>query len=211
LKHYKFENLIDSDINTIAESLSEGKIMLYPTDTVAGIGCIVSNQRSVDKINIIKKRDRYQPLSYAFSSLKMMEDYVNLSSRSRSLINHYLPGKLTLVLFLKKSSPECFGFNNKDNSIGCRIIDNPSLNKIIEKTGEPIISTSANISNSPPAKDFDKIDQNILNAVDIILEWRYPLSDTPSTVVTEEDNKILILREGTISSKEIERIILSKK
>ncbi|MFV2014570.1 MAG: L-threonylcarbamoyladenylate synthase [Candidatus Heimdallarchaeota archaeon] len=196
----------DFPITEVAAELNKGAIMLYPTDTLTGIGCLGNNKEAIKKLFAIKKRDPSKPVSYAFSSLEMMSEYVELSAyvmKFKSL----LPGKLTLVLPKKNDGAILHGV--KSLNLGCRIPEVAWLLALISHLNAPLVATSANISGTQPVKRVKDIPKNILDLVDIVIEWPGELLGVSSTVIdlTIKD-EFKILREGAISKDQIESLIL---
>ena len=184
-------------MDELVSSLLDGQVMVYPTETVAGIGCVGSNRQAVNKIFEIKRRELDKPLSYAFSSVEHMRVYVELPEKVEALLD-LLPGPLTLILPKKDIIPDLFGA--ADNSVGVRIPDIDWIRNLIETLNSPIVSTSANISNRPPASSISGIDEDILDRIDLLVAWKGKLLGDPSTVVSVLDD-IKIIREGAISSE----------
>ncbi|OLS20050.1 MAG: Threonylcarbamoyl-AMP synthase, partial [Candidatus Heimdallarchaeota archaeon LC_2] len=193
MKRYSVGNL---PLKEIATQLREGAIMLYPTDTIPGIGCLGNNQHAVERLFEIKIRDPSKSVSYAFSSLFQMMSYVEFPKNAWKLSELY-PGKLTLVVPRNIESPDLYGIET--SSIGCRIPDVDWFLELIKITGTPIVTTSANISGASPVTNIDSIPYELLDNIDILIEWDGDLQGISSTVVdlTEKD-EYRILREGGI-------------
>ncbi|MHA2029011.1 MAG: L-threonylcarbamoyladenylate synthase [Candidatus Kariarchaeaceae archaeon] len=190
----------------VAEDLVNGSIMLYPTDTLPGIGCLGSSSEAIAKLFAIKKRAQSKPVSYAFSSFDMMSRYVEISAYTMKF-QPLLPGKLTMVLPKKKNAPKLYGVESQ--SLGCRIPQVGWLLELISYLDAPIVTTSANISGTQPVNKVNDIPREILDQLDLIIEWSDDLLGTGSTIIDlSEKHKFKILREGAISKERIESLIL---
>lgn len=203
MKRYQVDNI---QIEEVAIHLQNGAIMLYPTDTLPGIGCLGDNPEALDKLFAIKKRDLSKPVSYAFSSFEMMSKYVELSPYAMKF-QSLLPGKVTLVLPKKNDGAALQGV--KSLNLGCRIPEVEWLMQLISHLNAPIVTTSANISGTQPVNRIEEIPKEILDQIDILIEWSGDLTGVGSTVIdlTVQD-EFKILREGSVSKEQIESLIL---
>ena len=203
MKRFQEDNVPIGEITTYLE---DGAIMLYPTDTLPGIGCLGDNQRALDKLFSIKKRDPSKPVSYAFSSFDMMSKYVEISTYVKKF-HSLLPGKVTLVLPKKNDGAILHGVRSLN--LGCRIPKVGWLLELISYLNTPIVTTSANISGTQPVNRVEEIPREILNQIDILIEWPGELTGVGSTVIDlTTQNEFKILREGSVSKSEIESLIL---
>lgn len=164
----------------------KGKIVIYPTDTVYGIGCDAENEKLVKKIYEIKKRDRKKPLSVIAPSFEWI--FKNFDCNEK-LVRNFLPGAYTLILrkknidFLKNVAP--------GNSVGVRI---PAhlISKVIEKLNIPFVTTSANISGKKAPASVEEIEKKILDKADIIIDGG-KLPGKPSTIVDLTGKEVKII------------------
>lgn len=185
---------MQSDIQKALNCLVEGKIILYPTDTIWGIGCDATNESAVDKIFRIKQRPQEKSLIILVDSVEMLKRYVSLSVETASLISSFeLP---TTVIY---SNPEGLARNavNSDNTIAIRIVNHKFCGKLIQRFGKPIISTSANISGDKNPVSFDAISEKIKSEVDFIVDNKYDTSvyKFPSKLIRiNADNSLEYLR-----------------
>jgi L-threonylcarbamoyladenylate synthase len=161
--------------NIISEILA-GKIFIYPTDTVYGIGCNALNKESTEKIKDIKRRDA-KPFSVIAPSFKWIADNlivdVDLSS--------YLPGPYTIIL--KKKNKNFLNYVSNSETLGVRI-PKKDFTAIIHKSKVPFITTSVNFSGDKPANKISDIPKEILDKVDIVIEAG-ELSGKPSTLIVD--------------------------
>ncbi len=170
-------------------------IFVYPTETCYGIGCSVFNKEEIKKIYELKKRPENKPLIVLVNSILMWKSISSVSERALGLARKYWPGPITIIQPKKKCIPNIL--TKKD--LGVRWSPHSVPNKIISGLGEPIVSTSANISGEDNPYSIDDIPESILENVDRIFDEGELEYNPPSTVVSVSDDEIKILRKGSIS------------
>lgn len=186
--------------------LRQGGIVIFPTETVYGIGCIASNLDSVERIYKIKNRPRNNPLTLHISNIDMLEGYVSLPIRPdiRKIIDRFMPGPLTIVLDASGTYNSRRG--DSLNTIGIRMPSGAAARRLIELTGEPLFATSANISGKP-SSGLSQMDRLLVDAAGCIIESDIDSSGLASTVLDCSDdlwNKgrfYKILRRGSMVQK----------
>jgi len=191
----------------------ENDIILYPTDTLYGLGVDATNPEMVKKLKELKGRDDGKPISIAVSDIEMLRAYAEVTPLAERLIEQFLPGKLTLILNVKDSS---ISHLSTDGSVGVRIPFHEGTLKLIQEFGKPITATSANVSNMPTEstpeailKQFGKRSPEPACAgriTQVIDEGELPDS-TPSTVVDARGAVPIIVREGAISAQNIKDVV----
>ena len=186
---------VSERMDDIIDRVRKGEIFIYPTDTIAGIGCIGSNQKSVERLFEIKQRDLDKPISYAFADIDHVLEYACLQDRYRGILD-LLPGPLTLILKRKESTTELYGIDVE--TIGVRVPEGDWFLQLIRAVGHPIVTTSANISGELPSRAISTINNKLKNEVDFIISWEGTLSEQASTIVSLTD-ELNIIREGKIS------------
>jgi L-threonylcarbamoyladenylate synthase len=181
----------DQAISEAANLIKTGKLVVYPTDTLYGVGCNALDEDAVKKIFDVKKRDPSKPLSIAVCDLKMLRRYASFDTQAMQVMERFLPGPVTFILKGKGLPGTLTGGSRK---IGIRIPESRTALKLIMEAGVPIVSTSANLSGrDPPQIPEEVLDQ--IPDVDLILDSG-PLSGTPSTVIDLTTDQPVILREG---------------
>ena len=190
---------VSERMDDIVDRVRKGEIFIYPTDTIAGIGCIGSNQRSVERLFEIKQRDPDKPISYAFADKDHVLEYAYLQDRYRGIFD-LLPGPLTLILKRKEGSTELYGID--EETIGIRVPEGDWFLQLIRDVGYPIVTTSVNISGEIPSCSILAINQKLKNEVDFIISWEGTISEQASTIVSLTD-ELRIIREGKISREMI--------
>lgn len=178
---------MNEEIQKAAEIIKSGGIILYPTDTVWGIGCDATNAEAVQKIYDLKNRADSKSMICLVSDERMLENHVETVPAPAYDILAYAV-KPTTIIF---DQPKGIATNliATDNSLGIRIPDDDFCMKLIRRLRKPIVSTSANISGHPTPKSFDEIDRNILEGVDYVVNLhREKKSGSPSTIIKLRNN-----------------------
>ena len=187
------------DVEKIVKEIKKGNLVIIPTDTVYGISADMNNEKAIEKVFGAKQRDKNKPLILLASNLEMLKKYVKkISPLEEKIIKKYMPGRLTM-LFLKNEKVSDL-VSAGSSFVGIRIPDDPNLIKIINKVGNPIISTSANISGENTITNVKDIDEKLLEYVSYV-EDAGIIESFPSTVIKVEDDEITILRKGDIALK----------
>ncbi|HUS50914.1 MAG TPA: L-threonylcarbamoyladenylate synthase [Candidatus Paceibacterota bacterium] len=176
------KGLNEKEINEeiLKQDILEGKIFIYPTDTIYGIGCNALDKKAVEKIKNIKARDKDKPLSIIAPSIDWIKE--NLIVPTDFDLKKYLPGAYTIIL--KKKNPGFLKLVSSGNSLGIRIPD-CDFTKIIQKSGVPFITTSVNLSGEPFALRLNDLKQEIKKQVDVIIksENEDKMIGKPSTLI----------------------------
>ena len=198
----KLIKLEDIEPQEVAKLLKEGKVLVFPTETVYGLIADVENKTAVEKVVRIKGREGIKPISILVSNFEMALKYVDYSERLEKLWRKFTPGPITFVARAKKDFHMPFVVSST-GKVGVRCPDFPPLLEVINRLGKGVTGTSANISGEPPAKKLEELSEKLITAVDMVIYCENPLGGTPSTVV-EINESIKILREGPVKKKEIE-------
>lgn len=188
--------------NFLSSSRFEGErlIVVYPTDTVYGIGGDPFDIISVSRLIHIKKR-KVKPFPILISRREYAYKLAHVGVVSRHLIDKFWPGKLTIVLESKLSLPAIQGSEH----VGIRLPGSDKVIRLIEVLGGFLIGTSANISGMPPALTCEEAEKYFGGEVDLYICADDIITGKPSTAVFIDDDKreLSIIREGAISSKEL--------
>jgi L-threonylcarbamoyladenylate synthase len=203
-KNCKKCDLKEKELDEVVAALRSGELVVFPTDTLYGIGADPFNETSVKKVFIAKNRPFDMPLSIAVSNEKMMESVAVLNDNARKLIRKFLPGPLTVMLTKKPSLPDIL--TSGSNQIGIRIPDHPFAIRLIDKFG-PITATSANL-HSHPDPFVAAIAQKDLNGhFHTIVDCGRTKYAEPSTIVDVSDGTAEVIRKGVISQEQIENAL----
>ena len=193
-----------SDLAKISEVLDGGGVIVYPTETVYGLGAEFSEKTALEKLFAIKGRAEDQPFSIA-TILEKVKEYAYISESARIISDHYLPGPLTLVMRKKPIVPnELTG--NRD-TIGIRVSSHPALQSILHWIDTAIVSTSANLSGESAPTKIEELNPQLLKQVDLIVTSSSDLEGTPSTVIETTQNPVELLREGAIRFADITNLL----
>ncbi len=158
----------------LKKEILAGKIFIYPTDTIYGIGCNALDKKAVLKIRKIKKRDE-KPFSVIAPSFEWIKENCIVDIN----LKKYLPGKYTIIL--KKKRKGFLPYVSKTDSIGVRIPDN-DFTRQIQKAGVPFITTSVNFSGEKPANKIEDISKKIIKEADYVFNAG-ELTGKPSTII----------------------------
>lgn len=204
--YLKEEQIDETKIEEIANAIKEGKLIIFPTDTVYGIGTNAYNEEACKKIYEIKGRPSCKPLIILISDISMIEDLVeNISPTEQKIIEKFWPGPLTMKFKKRKGIlPDIISAG--DEYVRIRLIKNGLIYKIIEKAEVPVVAPSANISGHPTGIKINNIIKELGGKVDYILDCGDYKSDEPSTIVQVEDEKVVVIREGKIKREELENL-----
>jgi L-threonylcarbamoyladenylate synthase len=179
---------IYSEIKNAHEVLKNGGIILYPTDTIWGIGCDATNSEAVKRIFLLKKRSAEKNLILLLDTASRIPSYVNEVHETAWSLIEFSNKPLTIIYDgARNLPPEVIG---DDGSIAIRITKDEFCNKLISKLKKPLVSTSANISGEDWPKCYDDISEEIKNGVDYIVQWRQAEKSQfqPSTILHLKSN-----------------------
>ena len=184
-----------NEIENALTALKRGQLILYPTDTVWGIGCDATNSEAVDKIFKLKKRSDKKSLICLVSDFKMLNEYIeNVPEVAYDILKYAT--KPTTVIY---DDPIRVAENliAEDNSLAIRVTKDEFCKKLIQKLRKPLVSTSANFSGSSSPQSFDEIDPLILDGVDYIVNLhRDKKSVKPSTIIKlKNDGSVTVIRK----------------
>lgn len=178
-------------------------IILYPTDTVYGLGAVADDPAAIATLKELKGRDGGKPISIAVSDVEMLRKYAEVTPLAERLIKKFLPGKLTIVLNAKDVLE---GLTAGTGTIGIRIPNNEKALALIKETGKPLTATSANVSGMPTEQTPEKILAQFGDKASLITQvidaGELPKSE-PSTVVDARGETPIIIREAAISKEKI--------
>ena len=186
----------------IVSILRKGGVIVYPTDTLYGLGADMKNMRAVRKVFQIKGRRFSKPLSILLSKKKEIGKYATIHSFEKALIHKYFPGKVTLIAKKRKTVPDIVTAGN--DTIGVRIQTNRVAQMIVEMLGAPMTSTSANISGRKDVLDpqeIVKVFEKRKNRPDAIISIGKLKSSKSSTIVQVVNGKLKIHRQGAVQVK----------
>lgn len=203
-KYFDWKNNVDeSELNKIKEILDNDGVIIFPTDTVYGIACNCFSEKAIKKIFDIKKRPENKPINVLSNSLdKIKLVSRNINEKEEFLINKYMPGALTIILDKNEKVSDILTAGL--DTIGVRIPKNNISLRILENVSYPLATTSANISGDSAGIKISDFLKEFDGVVDAIIDGGETDLKVASTIVrVESDNKLKIIREGTLKIKEM--------
>ncbi|MBU8881470.1 threonylcarbamoyl-AMP synthase [Flavobacteriaceae bacterium JJC] len=182
-------------MQNLIDTLKSGGTILYPTDTIWGIGCDATNVEAIHKIFEIKKREKSKSMIILVESVKRLQDLVEVPEMAWEIMD--LSEKpVTLIYDNPKGLPK--ELLAEDGSIGIRLVKDDYLKKLIGKLNKPLVSTSANLSGSKSPMKFADISQEIIGSVDAVAEENHDkVSEYSGSSVIRmwNDGRVKVLRE----------------
>lgn len=189
-------------INIAKNVLKTGNLVIFPTETVYGLGCDATNIEAIKKIYKLKKRPTTNPLICHFKNLQQVEKNFEISDLDNQLIKLFWPGPLTLILKKKKISSINHFLSNNSNLVGCRIPDHKIASALLKSVTFPIAAPSANIATKITSTNLNHISKDLKKHT-YILDGGNSSLGLESTVLQTFNNKIKILRLGSVTIEEI--------
>jgi len=180
-------------IKKAADLLRDGGVIIYPTDTIYGLGCDITNKEAIERIRRIKGRSSKKPMSFVCADLSNVSDYAHVSNHAYRILKRSLPGPYTFVLPATRETPRIL--QTKQKTVGLRVPNHPVPLALVAELGNPIISTSANYTDQEVLTDPYELEQTLGKQVDLILECGQ-LPVMPSSVISLIGDRVEILREG---------------
>ena len=181
-----FPPAVNDAVATAAEAVARGEAVVYPTETVYGLGADATDADAVERVFEIKGRSRSKPLSVGFADRSMAEEYVTPTERERAFIEQFLPGPVTVLVDRDGAFPDVLV--DGGDTVGVRIADNAVARELARQAG-PVTATSANESGSPSVRRVDALSASVHEAVGAAVDT----GETPgseSTVVDVETGEI---------------------
>ncbi len=198
-KLYNWEEEIDEEeLENVIKTLDNGGVIIFPTDTVYGIGCNCFDERAIKKLFEIKNRARYKPINVltdSFEKIKMVSS--NINNTEKELIKTYMPGALTVILDKNEEVPDIL--TSGLPTIGVRIPNDKIALEILRRINYPLATTSANISGNPDGIKIDDFVNEFDGKVDIIIDGGTTKLQKSSTIVRVENDCIELIRQGTVN------------
>lgn len=196
------EKINESELKKVIEILKNDGIIIFPTETVYGIGGNALSNKVIDRVYKVKQRPRAKAVNIMVSNINQIKKYAEIKSElEEKIIKNCMPGPITLILKKKENFGDYFTANN--DTIGVRIPDNKIISAILKNIDFPIIAPSANISGKPSGVEVSDIITDFENEVDAIIDGGKANLGLASTIIQVIDGKINILRQGKISEEEI--------
>lgn len=186
----------ENDIIKSLQVLEEGGTLLYPTDTIWGIGCDATNTKAVEKIYKIKSRSEAKSLIILLDSIEKLSKYIEKVPDITSDLLASLTNPVTIIYSnARKLAPNVIA---SDGTIAIRVVKDDFCHELISRYGKPIVSTSANISGFEAPSVFSQIDDQIKKAVDFVVSYKqdYFSRTKPSTLIRLRDDGMYTIIRG---------------
>ncbi len=188
-------------VRQAVKTLKAGDLIIYPTETVYGLGVDATNQEAVSKLMRFKARREGKPLSIAVSDKAMAQKYVRLNEQAVNLYQQFLPGPITVVS--EGLGQVAKGVESEFGTLGVRIPDYPLVIEIVRALGKPITATSANVSGKPRPYDVETIfkytSKKQQTLIDLVLDAGRLPKNPPSTVIDTTLSTPLTMRQGNVN------------
>ena len=199
-------NLNYDKLKEPAQIIKKGGIVIFPTETVYGIGTNGLDENAIKKLYEVKQRPINKPISLLVNNIEMVEKIAkNITEVEYKLMERFFPGPLTIILEKRDIVPDILTSNT--NTVGIRMPSGEIAKKLIGFAGVPIATSSSNISGKPSGINIADIKKDFEGKVDCFIDNGESELGIPSTVIRIIDNIPHILRQGAISEEEIRKVI----
>lgn len=185
-------------IGKAVDILASDGVIAYPTDTTYGLGCSIFSKRGIERIYQIKGREKKKPFSFICSDLAEVSRYARMNNFAFKIMKRYLPGPYTFVLEASSIVPDLVMTRQK--TVGIRIPDNPVCQALVAGLGNPIITTSANLSGEEPIGDPHIVQMELGKQLDLVIDGGL-LSASVSSVISLVGDVAEIIRQGAGSTE----------
>ena len=206
MKVFDWTNKINEDeLKIVTQALNEGKLIVFPTETVYGIAGNGLTLSVVNNLYQAKKRDYSKPFTLMVNDITKIKDIAYVSENGEKVIKKFMPGPITLILKKKDCISNLVTANS--DTVGVRIPNHEIALSILKSVDYPLATSSANISGSVNNSNIEDIINDLENYVDIFIKGNISSNLLASTVVEIKNNEVNILRNGIISKENIEEVI----
>ena len=189
-------------IQKAAQIINKGGIVIFPTDTVYGIGCDPYNQKAVLSLYKIKKREKTKPLPVIGYSKKELEKIAEFNDKAEKIAEMFWPGPITLILKVKDENiRKSLGLGKK---IAVRVPNNQCVLSLLKEC-KLLVATSANISGTTSLTDPNDCKRD-LNGYDLLIDGGILSDNGESTIVEIDENKLRVVRSGSVSEEELKKL-----
>jgi L-threonylcarbamoyladenylate synthase len=199
----RFISCASQDLNELGRGIRKGKTVIYPTDTVFGLGSNPFSEVGVRKCFAMKGRNETKPMPVLFCDFETVSRICSIDERTRILAQKFWPGGLTLVLPVKKRVKIPETLIGPRRTLGVRVPNHECCLGLIAASGGALIGTSANISGEPSFFEKNALLLAFAKDVDYFVDGECGKNKKPSTVVELEPNRLVFHREGVVSKAEI--------
>lgn len=201
--------ILQSSMQEAAAQLRAGNPVVFPTDTVYGLGVSVRHASSPAILFQIKGRPSDKPVAWLVGSVDELARYgKNVPDCAFDLARRFWPGPLTIIVPAADDVPSCF--KSADGTIGLRMPDNATALQLLDLVGNPLATTSANLSGQPAPYCIEDIDEVLAERASAVVSDDLPHGGTSSTVILCSSGDIRVLREGPVSAFDVQSVCQGK-
>lgn len=189
------------NIGLAVEALKGGETIAFKTDTIFGLSCLAKSKKACEKLLQIKGREN-KPLIVLLGQKMRLKDYVkNIPAKLEEIILRFWPGPLTIIF--ESKYPFCDQVTCGKSTIAIRVPKDVLTQQILKDVGEPIVSTSANLSGRAPLNSEEDIYAVFYGKIPYVIKADGETSTLSSTIISYKDDQIVVLREGSIKREEL--------
>lgn len=199
------KNLNYKDLDELVAILNAGGIIAFPTETVFGFGIVYDNAKSFELLVNIKKRHPNKPFTLMCANFEDIDNLALVTEKARAVIEHFMPGPITIVLPILKEVPHWVDLGTK--KVGFRISSFQFIRELIIKLGKPLLVPSANVEGEEPSRDSAEVFEKFNGQLDAIVCGTSGHTLASTIIEFNEQDEYKILRKGPISLQEIEKVI----
>ncbi|MDY6762009.1 MAG: L-threonylcarbamoyladenylate synthase [Candidatus Nanohaloarchaea archaeon] len=185
-----------------ASVVQEGGTVIYPTETCYGLGCDATDPEAIEQVYDIKQRPREKGLTAIVADLAMAEEYCVLSDRERAVVEAFMPGPLTLVAEKTDAVPDTL-----NEALAFRVPGSEVARLLPEKAGVPVVATSANVSGAPSSYRVEEVSEEVVDAVDVVLDAGELEESASSTVISISETRVTVHRDGPVTRDKVEAVL----
>jgi L-threonylcarbamoyladenylate synthase len=204
--------LTTEELAHAVELLRNGGVVVFPTETVYGLAADATNARAVERVMAIKGREGWKTLPLIVADQEMFERYCVITPKLQELTRQFWPGQLTVVVCVKQDS-KLASQVVRDGTVAIRVSSHPVARALSAQLGVPLVATSANVAGEPTCYDVASVTAQFSTRPlqpDFYLDAGSIETCPPSTIVAEQDGKIVVLRQGEINILATQKILLTK-
>jgi L-threonylcarbamoyladenylate synthase len=206
----KAQNEAPENLSAAIEALKRGHVIVFPTETLYGLGADALNEAAVEEVFRLKGRDPSNPFPVLVADQEMLHTLVaEIPATAQRLMDRYWPGPLTLVLPGQKNIPK--PLCNPAGGVGVRISSQPIATLLVNRLGRPLTATSANPSGEEPARTIQEAKKYFAGQIEVFVDGGILTSESGSTVVEVMEDSIRVIREGKINAYELQQVLDEEK
>lgn len=203
---FRAKNTTVKNFSEAVAALRRGDVIVFPTETLYGLGADALNAAAVEKVFELKGRDPAKPIPLIVADRAMLDAIVaDVSGTAETLIERFWPGPLTLVLPARKHLPR--PLLNAAGGVGVRVSSQPLSQRLVKALMRPLTATSANPAGKKPARTLEEARSYFGDRVEVYLDGGILTSKSGSTVVEVAGERARVLREGEITPSELETVL----